>query len=186
MMRSIRLGVLFVIIGLYVPFNLQAQIVLENSDTVVVIDQFTNFFQYRNFYLTGQPSLEALEWLKSENVVKIINLRTEEENKKYAETAYDEKIVIKKMGFEYYSLPVNGIEGYTSENLENFINLLNKDEKIVIHCRSATRVTDFFMAYLINKEGYSINEAVKIGRKIKFHLPLEVLLGREIDMRIDK
>jgi len=174
------------LIGLSIAFALNAQTVSVHSDSVARITQFKDFYQYQNFYLTGQPSLEALQWLRSKNVVKIINLRTEEENKEFSEFAYNEKSVAEKMGFEYYSLPVNGIEGYTSENLENFINLLNKDEKIVIHCRSATRVTDFFMAYLINKEGYSINEAVKIGRKIKFHLPLEVLLEREIDMRIDK
>jgi len=164
-MGKIKYSIFYLFVGLLITFN---------------------FYRYQNFYLTGQPSLEALEWLKSENVVKIINLRTEEENKEYTESAYDEKAITEKMGFEYYSLPVNGIDGYTSENLGHFINLLSKDEKIVIHCRSATRVTDFFMAYLINKEGYSINEAVKIGRKIKFYLPLEVLLGKEINMRIDE
>ena len=42
------------------------------------------------------------------------------------------------------------------------------------------------MAYLINEEGYSVNEVVKIGKKVKFIFPLEVLLGKKINMKIDK
>lgn len=54
----------------------------------------------------------------------------------------------------------------------------------MIHCASAGRVTHFFMAYLIKNKGYSINEAVEIGKSLKFSLPLEKLLDTEISLEI--
>ncbi|MCK4699702.1 MAG: hypothetical protein KAT38_05195 [Bacteroidales bacterium] len=54
----------------------------------------------------------------------------------------------------------------------------------MIHCASAGRVTHFFMAYLIKNKGYSINEAVEIGKSLKFSLPLEKLLETEISLEI--
>jgi len=186
MMKIARLGIICLFIGLSIAFDVYAQNTLAKSDGVEVISQFKEFYRYKNFYLSGQPTLEALEWLKSQNVTKIINLRTEKESKEYAGYAYDEKAVAEKLGFEYYSLPVHGIKGYTGEKLEKFIGLINKDEKTLVHCRSARRAADFFMAYLIRVEGYSVNEAVKIGRKIVLLFPLEVLLGTEMNMKIEK
>ena len=99
-------------------------------------------------------------------------------------TAYDEKTYTQKLGFEYYSIPVDGPKDYSPEKLEAFSGLINNDEKILIHCLSAIRATNFFMAYLIKNKGYTINEAVKIGRSINFIFPLEKLLGTEVSMQI--
>jgi protein tyrosine phosphatase (PTP) superfamily phosphohydrolase (DUF442 family) len=172
------------IISFSLVFYLNAQDNIVNTENVEVIKDFKNLFHYQNFYISGQPTLEALQWLKSQGVIRIISLRSEKENIEYSEYAYDEKTYAQKLGFEYYSIPVDGSKDYSPEKLEAFLSLINNDEKILIHCLSAVRATNFFMAYLIKNKGYTINEAVKIGRSINFQLPLEKLLGTEIGMEI--
>jgi protein tyrosine phosphatase (PTP) superfamily phosphohydrolase (DUF442 family) len=167
-------------------FSLNAQDNIGNSEKVEVIKDFKFLFRYQNFYISGQPTLEALQWLKSQGVIKIINLRSEKENSEYSEYAYDEKIYTQKIGFEYYSIPVDVSKDYSPEKLEAFLSLINNNEKILIHCLSAVRATNFFMAYLVKNKGYSVNEAVKIGKSINFQFPLEKLLGSEVNMEILK
>ena len=132
----------------------------------------------------GQPTLEALKWLKSQGVNKIINLRTEDENNEFTASAFYEETNAKELGFEYHSLPINGIIDYTPEKLDVFLSLMNKNEKILIHCRTGGRVTHFFMAYLIKDREYTINEAVKIGKNLRFSFPLENLLNAETSIEI--
>ena len=178
--------IIFSIFSLFLVFNLNAQKTNDKTDTVELIKDFKNLYRYKTFYLSGQPSLEALQWLKSQKVTKIINLRSEKENNEYSESAYNEKNKTSELGFEYHNLPVNGTEDFSPEKLEAFLKLINEDEKILIHCRSAGRVTYFFMAYLIKTKGYSVNEAVEIGKKLKFAFPLEKLLDTKISMEILK
>lgn len=152
----------------------------EKADTVEVIDGFNNLYRFRNFYLAGQPTLEELKWIRSEGVTRIINLRSADENNKFSESAFNEETIAKELGFEYHSLPVNGYKDFTPEKLDTFIHLINRDEKTLIHCAGAGRVTYFFMAYLIEREAYDINQAADIGRDLKFSMPLEKLLDTEI------
>ncbi len=123
-----------------------------------------------------------MKWLKSQGVKKIVNLRTKQENNEFAASAYHEKSNAKELGFEYHSIPINGIKDYTPKKLDVFLSHINENEKIFIHCRTGGRVTHFYMAYLINNEEYTINEAVKIGKDIRFSFPLENLLDTEISM----
>ena len=178
---------LFLLIAsFFLVFNLNAQDNIGSTERVEVINDFKNLFRYQNFYIGGQPTLEALQWLKSQGVIKIVNLRSEKENIEYSESAYNEKTYTQKLGFEYYSIPIDVSKDYTPEKLEVLINLINKDEKLLIHCLSGGRATNFFMAYLIKHNGYTINEAVKIGRSISFMFPLEKILATEVSMEILK
>ena len=180
-MKSI---IFFLIINFPLIFNLYAQENTGTSKNVEVIKDFKNLYRYQNYYIGGQPTLEALQWLKSQGVNKIINLRSENENIEYSEYAYNEKINAQRLGFKYYSIPVDGNKDYTPENLDVFISLINKNEIILIHCLTAGRATNFFMAYLIKNKGYTINEAVEIGRNLRFSLPLEMLLDTKVSMEI--
>ena len=40
------------------------------------------------------------------------------------------------------------------------------------------------MAFLIKSKAYTVNEALVVGREIRFSLPLEMLLGTEVSMEI--
>ena len=177
-------SVFFLLSGLMFLFNLNAQDHPGNKGTVDVIEDYENLFRFDNFYLSGQPTLELLHWVKSQGVTKIINLRSREENATFAKEAYNECAVAKELGFEYKNIPIEEATDYTPETLLDFSALMNEDEKIMIHCRTAWRVTCFFMAYLIETRGYSLNEAIEVGKEVKFTFPLEKLLDAEINMEI--
>jgi protein tyrosine phosphatase (PTP) superfamily phosphohydrolase (DUF442 family) len=178
--------IIFFIFSFLQALDINAQDNNGNTEKVEVIKDFKVLFRYQNFYVSGQPTLEALQWLKSQGVIKIINLRSEKENSEYSEYAFDEKAFAQKSGFQYYSIPVDGSKDYSPEKLEAFLSLLNNDEKILIHCLSAVRATNFFMAYLIKNKEYTINEAVEIGRSMSFVFPLEKLLGTAVSMKMVK
>ena len=65
-------------------------------DSVDVIKEFKNFYKSGEYYFGGQPTLEAINWLKSEGVKLFINLRTNEENKKFTSTAFNEENLLKE------------------------------------------------------------------------------------------
>lgn len=149
---------------------------------VEVIEDYQNLYQYKNFYLSGQPSLEALKWLKAEGVTRIINIRSEGENETFTEEAFNEKAMALSLGFDYHNIPVNGSADYTPEKLQELSPFLDENEKIMIHCGSAGRVTNFFMAYLVQTRGYTIDEAIDVGKGLRFTFALEQILDADISM----
>lgn len=171
-------------LSLTIGLNANAQGKIEKNDSVEVINTFKNLYRYQNFYIGGQPNLEALQWLKSQGVNKIINLCTEKEIVHFSENAYNEMDNAENLGFVYHNIPVDASKDYSPEKLDLFSNYLAGDEKVLIHCAGGWRATDFFMAYLIKNRGYTINEAVEIGKKLKYSLPLEKLLDVEISMNV--
>jgi uncharacterized protein (TIGR01244 family) len=175
-----------VIFSFFITFNINAQDNTGKIDSVEVIKDFRNLYRYNDYYIAGQPTLEELHWLRSRGVKTIINLRTENENKEFTESAYNEEINAQKLGFEYHSLPVGGNSDYVPTKMDAFASVINEEDKILIHCLSGGRATTFFMAYLIKNKGYTINKAADIGRNLKFSLPLETLLDAKISMEIIK
>jgi protein tyrosine phosphatase (PTP) superfamily phosphohydrolase (DUF442 family) len=156
----------------------------NQSDSVKVIKEFRNLYQYQHFYLSGQPTYEALQWLKSNGVKKIINLRTDRENSEFSATAFNEESMARQLGFEYHSLPVDGTKDYIPAKLDTLASLLQSEDITLIHCFSASRATQFFMAWLVKYRDYSLNQAVAVGKQTTFSLPLEGLLGTEILMEV--
>ncbi len=161
-------------------FNGKPCVAQSLKNPVEVVSEFANLYRYQNFFIAGQPSIEELQWLRSHGVKNIINLCTEEENKEVENTAYNEKAWSKKLGFTYKVIPVKGIKGYTRENFEEFAASIKKDEITLIHCKSSVRANDFFMAYLIEYMDNSVEDAISIGRQIRFILPLEKLLNTKL------
>jgi protein tyrosine phosphatase (PTP) superfamily phosphohydrolase (DUF442 family) len=168
----------------FIAFQAFAQVHKVKTDTVEVIQDYKYLYRYQNFYLSGQPTYETLVWLKDKGIRTIINLRTEKENSEFASSAFNEENLSRELGFTYYNLPIDVTKDYNPEKLNAFSDLLTRNEIILIHCASAGRVTDFFMAYLITKQGYTLDEATAVGRKLRFSLSLEKLLGAEIGLVI--
>lgn len=163
-----------------------AQSYNPKADTVGVVKDFKNLYSFRNFYLGGQPNFEELQWLKKDGINMVVNLRSDKENKEFSDLAFNEENVIKNLGIEYCSIPVDGLKDYTPEKLNEFIQNVAKGKKVFIHCASAGRASDFFIAYLVKSKGYTVNEATEVGKKLKFVLPLEKLLHEDISMDIKK
>ena len=160
-----------------------AQVTIVNRDTVEAIQGFRNMYRYQNFYLGAQPTYEAVQWLKSKGVSTIINLRSAKENQDFTSASFNEESVAAQMDFKYYSIPVDGAKDYTPAKLDELAGLLAGDKPVFIHCAGAARVTYFFMAYLIKYRSYGMDEAVEIGKKLTFSLPLENLLDTKITMK---
>jgi protein tyrosine phosphatase (PTP) superfamily phosphohydrolase (DUF442 family) len=155
-----------------------------SADSIEVIDEFKTLYKYQNFYLAGQPSVEALEWLKLQGVNKIINLRSEKENKDFSKTAFNENNYAEKLGMEYFSIPVSDQKDYSPANLAKMDSIITENDVVLIHCAGAGRVTPFFMAYLVKSKNYSLDQAVELGKNLKFFFPLETLLDQNIKMEL--
>jgi protein tyrosine phosphatase (PTP) superfamily phosphohydrolase (DUF442 family) len=163
--------------------SLKAQVNPVNKDSVEAVNDFKNLFRYQNYYISAQPAYETLQWLHSRGVRVIINLRSERENTDFASGAFNEVNLCKEMGFEYYSIPVDGLKDYTPAKLDTLSVLLKRNDQVFLHCAGGVRATDFFMAYLVKSKGYTVNEAARIGKQLKFSLPLEKLLDTEISLQ---
>lgn len=162
--------------------NLSAQVTPVKTDSVEIVNDFKNLFHYQNYYIGAQPPYELLQWLRAKGVHSIINLRSEKENADFTAGAYNEVNLCRDLGFDYYSIPIDGMKDYTPANLEAVSVLLKTNDPVFLHCASGGRATDFFMAYLVKTVGYTVNEASGIGRKLKFSLPLEKLLDTRINL----
>jgi protein tyrosine phosphatase (PTP) superfamily phosphohydrolase (DUF442 family) len=156
-------------------------------DNTIAVEGKKNLFKSGPFYFAGQPNLEMLRWLKSEGINVVINLRTENENKDFAENSYNEENMVKELGMSYFSLPVGDKDSFCPATVDKFAEILKTNTgRALIHCLSAGRVTTLWMAYLVRHRNYSLNDAIEIGKKIKYSFPLEDFLGSRILMSEEK
>jgi len=149
----------------------------------VLMDPNVDLYQAGDIYLGGQPKTETLDTLLSLGLTLVINIRTEQEIATQIFEGYDEESYAKEIGLEYVHIPIGGATGYTPEAIAEIENSINDTNgKILIHCRSAGRATLAWMAWLVRFKDYSIDDAVKLGKMVKFTFPLEELLGYPISM----
>ena len=156
-------------------------------DTPTAVQGKKNFFQAGRFYFAGQPDEETLQWLASEGVEVVINLRTDKEMETHTEEKFDEVALLKELGMAYLHFPIGGKAGYSPQVVDTLAQVLKEHEgKILIHCLGAGRVSYLWIAYLVRYQGLSIDQAVDIGKKIKFRFPLEDLLGYPVSIQKKK
>ncbi|MCK5169405.1 MAG: dual specificity protein phosphatase family protein [Bacteroidales bacterium] len=116
-----------------------------------------------------------------------INLRSDSENEKFTKTALNEENLLNDLGIQYISIPVSYPDSYNPETLQIFTEALeNHEGKVFIHCASGGRVRYFFMAYLVESKAYSLNDAISFGKQMKYSIPLELILGKEINMSFNR
>jgi len=163
---------------------LQAQRPASGEYKVIPVNSFEDLYRYHNFYISAQPEVARLTYLKDQGIRTIINLRTGEENEVFKEEEYDEKFVAEKLGFNYIELPVENGSGFTPEIQAEFNSLLDAETPALIHCTSGRRATFLFIAYLVQNRGVPLQEAVETGKQMMYHSPLELLLGKQIIMEL--
>ncbi|MCP4354149.1 MAG: hypothetical protein GY793_00690 [Proteobacteria bacterium] len=171
---------LFVAVLASLPIIAIAQNKRIPADKVQKVSDFENLYESGDFYFAGQPTLEALKYVKNQGVVTVINLRSNDENKKFAKQAFNEEAVINEMGLKYISIPMKGKPSYSPKTLQQFSEALSTSEgKILVHCKGAGRVTYLMMAHLIKHHNYTMTEAVEFGNQITYFSALDNLLGVE-------
>ncbi|MCP4551401.1 MAG: hypothetical protein GY834_05030 [Bacteroidetes bacterium] len=185
MKRSIAMIILLILPLFCISSNKNRPEEKSSLLTVSKTETIDNFFQSDRFYLAGQPNYETFVWLKSEGVGLVINLRSEGENATFAESAFDEENLLESLDLAYVSIPMSGMDAYCPETVEKLANAINRHEgKILIHCTSCGRATSLWMAYLIKYKSFSVDEAIVVGKQLKFKFYLENLLDSKISMSI--
>lgn len=185
MKKSITIIILLIIPFFCISSNKNKSEEKSSLLTVTKIENIDNFYKTGRFFLAGQPSYETLLWLKNEGVDLVINLRSDGENTTHIKDAFDEEKMLKENGVAYFSLPMSGMDVYCPETVEKLANAIAEyDGKVLIHCTSCGRVTNVWMAYLIKYKSFSVNEAIDVGKQLKFRFYLENLLGEKINMTI--
>jgi uncharacterized protein (TIGR01244 family) len=145
------------------------------------VEGFANLFQTGDFFIAGQPTLEELRWFKSAGVTLVINIRSEAESKDFTATAFNEENIVKELGLAYALLPIREKESFSPRTVDSFAALLSANKgRVVLHCASAGRATNLWMAYLVRHRGFDVDDAALVGRQIKFTLPFEDFLGGRI------
>ncbi|MFZ1614187.1 MAG: sulfur transferase domain-containing protein [Holophaga sp.] len=160
------------------PFAMQAQAL-----PVVKLEGHKDVFQHGRVFVAGQPNLDLLRTLKAQGVTLVVNLRDEKEMKDHAATAFQEEALVKELGMDYLWIPLGEKASYTPTALERF-GLAEKVHpgKILLHCASGGRASIFYIAHLARHRGQNLNEAVAVGKQMKFVFPLEDLLGSPLAM----
>jgi uncharacterized protein (TIGR01244 family) len=147
----------------------------------VMINKSYSLYQAGDIFLAGQPTQEHLDSLIKSGVKLVVNLRTEDEMN---HVAFDEAKHLKKSGIEYVHIPIGGLEDYTPEVVEKMGKKMKSvDGKVLIHCRGAGRATYVWMAWLVNYQKYSIDEAIALGSKARFYVPFFDLLGYPVTIK---
>jgi len=151
------------------------------TENIVLLDSATYLYQAGDFYIAGQPTDSSLKALKMEGLGLIINLRTEKEMESIKENGFDEEALADSLGIPYIKIPMGSGSGYTPETIKAIDDAIKQyPGKPMIHCRSAGRATYAWMAWLINFKDVPVDEAITLGKQIRFHLSLEDLLGYEL------
>lgn len=125
-----------------------------------------NFMRINTEFCSGgQPTLAQLAELKSQGVKTILNLRVP------GEAGFDaaaEEAEAKKLGLNYFSIPVQG-NAPKDEQADEFLKVTDsaQNRPVFIHCGSANRVGAFFMIRRVLRDGMTFDaakaEADKIG-----------------------
>ena len=155
--------------------------------TAVKVEGFKDLFRTGDFFISGQPTLEELRWLKAAGVTLVVNMRTEAENKEFTATAFNEENAVKELGLAYAWLPVGTKESYSPQTVDGFAALLSGNTgKVLLHCASAGRATHLWIAFLARHCGFEVNDAALVGRQMKFTLPFEDFLGVRIRLELEE
>lgn len=112
--------------------------------------------------VAGQPTNEGFGELAAKGYQAVVNLRTEGEP---VDLAAEEKLV-RSLGMQYYHVPVVGANLQASQ-ADEFLKVMDelKDQKVVLHCASANRVSGFLMIYRALRDGLTVEQAEAEARK---------------------
>lgn len=151
---------------------------------VTKLDGFKEVFRHRDTFIAGQPTLELLRELKRQGVTLVVNVRDEKEMKDHAALAFSEEALVKELGMAYLWLPLGDRTTYVPSVLERLkASLQSHPGKVLLHCAGGGRVTTLYMAHLVRHQGWTLDEAARLGRQLKFSFPLEGLLGTTVSFQ---
>jgi protein tyrosine phosphatase (PTP) superfamily phosphohydrolase (DUF442 family) len=94
---------------------------------------------------------------------------------------FDQASFLDSLEVPYVLAPIGGNAGYTVESIEKINEaILGHKGNIMIHCRSAGRATNAWVAWLINYYKMPVNDAITLGKQMQLRFYIEDLLGYEL------
>jgi len=132
-----------------------------------------------HLFIGPQPGANDLQNIKTEGIQRVISFRTPEE---IAELKFSQATQLAELGIDYVEIPVGGSQyPYSPAQLERLSEVLKKDGKVLLHCRSGYRASVITVAYLIEVQGMPIDEAVSHAEGW-WPLELEKVLGEPLSL----
>ena len=112
--------------------------------------------------VAGQPTNEGFRLLAEKGYKAVVNMRTAQEP---VDLPAEEKQV-RSLGMKDFHLPVAGRDLNEAQALE-FLKVMDelKDEKVVLHCAGANRVSGFLMIYRVLRDGLPVETAEEEARR---------------------
>jgi protein tyrosine phosphatase (PTP) superfamily phosphohydrolase (DUF442 family) len=119
--------------------------------------------------------------LKEKGLNLVINVRTPEEMAALKKEGFNEEALLDSLRIPYKNIPIGGSSGFTKEAIDNIDSAIKENSgNIMIHCRSAGRATNAWVAWLINYNHIPVDQAVTLGKHMQMRFYLEDLLGYEL------
>lgn len=122
--------------------------------------------RYGNIYFSGQPNKTAIQDLKNQGFVAVINLREKREGKYHEAWEAD---LFKKEGINYYNVPFSMKDEMSDEYIKKVtskIHLHRRDGNILVHCKSGNKVSIWVGAHFHKDHEYSKEDARAMARKM--------------------
>ena len=139
-----------------------------------------------NVWVAGQPSEAAIQQLSEQGVTTVINLRTSQEMDNRNVVPFDEAQALADAGIDYVHIPQGGPDTpYSPEALEQVAAALAAAEgNVLLHCTVAWRASHMWAAYLVAHQGYSVADAVNVGKQMNMGgYPFAQFLNREVSLQ---
>ncbi|MEO1128237.1 MAG: rhodanese-like domain-containing protein [Planctomycetota bacterium] len=134
---------------------------ITNEDAAIDVgarqEPKTRVFNDGTVRVSGQPTSETFEWLADEGVRTVISCRTDIE---MDGLDFDQQAKLEKLGVDYVHIPMGGHWEYTPAQVAAFARAYEAaDGDVLLHCGSGGRARLLWMAYLVEHQGVSPDEA---------------------------
>jgi len=140
-----------------------------------------NLYLDGRVYISGQPTESAIAELGRRGLTVVVNARTPAEFEDREEVPFDEERFVRDLGMSYISIPLGGEDHpYEPAAVERLAEVLSSnDGPVLIHCTFGGRAAYLWLAFLVQKEGLPLDQAMARGEAmmLKTH-PVGRLLGR--------
>ena len=114
-----------------------------------MIDQDTHsiVIRHENVWIASQPSEADLDGWAEAGAKIVINSRSNQETQSLP---FDLEAAVTSRGMRYIEMPIGGPHGADPAHTTALIEILaNSDGPVVMHCRSGTRSSHIYAAYLM-------------------------------------
>ncbi len=111
-----------------------------------------------------QPTEADLARIKAEGYTGVVNLRNEGEPEQPIGTSAEGNLV-RDLGMEYHHFGVGGTPLIPS-GVEAVCDFINKQDKVMVHCRKGGRAAALVLIQQAKAQGWSTDEAASKGRGI--------------------